>query len=206
MKRFCATTLFAMVISGFGTFAQADKTIDNFEAYKPGQIIGKSWDSTPWRRFGLATNDNVVCTATDGKVVAGQRSAEYGAFWPNRFGAIRYVFDAATDLNVYTGAAVKIRSDNATTNTRVKLAISDGDTTYISGVGQALTNKVQSINFSLDPADMVLADGAHAYADVVANAKMIGMDFTSGEGQYTESIIFDDFELKEKLEQTEGNW
>jgi len=175
--------------------AQADRMIDNFETYKKGQVIGKSWDSTPWRRFGSATNDNIYATGVDGMVVAGRRSGQYGAFWPNRFGAVRFVFKSSADLNEFNSASAKIRSSKPTTNTRVKLAISNGETTYISAVGQTLTNKIQQIGFSLDPADMVLADGSDGYADVVTNAKMIGFDFTSTEGQYTESILFDDFGL-----------
>ena len=138
--------------------------------------------------------------------MSGRRSAEYGAFWPNRFGAIRYVFDDAKDLNEFAAASVKIRSDNGSTNTRVKVAISDGDTTYIGAVGQNLTNKMQHFTFSIDPADMVLADGSRSFADVITNVVMIGMDFTSSEGQYTESIIFDDFELRDSLETPDSDW
>lgn len=175
--------------------AQADRMVDNFETYKKGQVIGKSWDSTPWRRFGNATNDNIYATGVDGMVISGRRSGQYGAFWPNRFGASQFVFKTPTDLNEFNSASVKIRSSKPTTNTRVKLSVSNGETTYISAVGQTLTNKIQQISFSLDPADMVLADGSDGYADVVTHAKMIGFDFTSTEGQYTESILFDDFEL-----------
>ena len=186
----------------------ADKTVDNFETYDKGQVIGKSYNSTPWRRFGTATNDNIYATGVDGMVISGTRSGQYGAFWPNRFGATRFVFKTPTDLNAFAKASVKIRSDKATTNTRVKLAVSNGETTYISSVGQSLTNKVQHIMFSLDPSDMVLADGSGSYADVIANAQMIGMDFTSGEGQYTEAILFDDFELHDPVsgEEAESQW
>ncbi len=203
MKSFIPMQLTAAAVAVFVLTvapARADRTIDDFETYQKGQIIGKSWDSTPWRRFGLATNDNIVATATDGKVISGTRSAEYGAFWPNRFGAIRFVFTEATDLNQFNEASVKIRSDYATTNTAVKIAISNGTTTYISAAGQGVTNKVQHILFSLDPSNMTLADGSDSYADVVTNATMIGLDFTSSEGQYTESIIFDDFELHSAAE------
>lgn len=184
----------------------ADKTVDNFEAYKKGEVIGKSWESEPWRRFGTATNDNIYATGIDGQVIAGRRSGLYGAFWPNRFGAVRFVYKNPEDLNEYAKASVKIRSDQSNTNTRVKLAISNGETTYISGAGQSLTNKVQHITFSLDPADMVLADGSDSYADVVTNAKMIGLDFTSSEGQYTEAILFDDFELHSAIKGEDDSW
>ena len=186
--------------------AKADKIIDNFESYKPGEVIGKSYNSTPWCRFGNATNDNIYATATDGKVVSGQRSGQYGAFWPNRFGAVRFVFSGPTNLNEYVGASVKIRSDKASTHTRVKLAVSNGKTTYITSVGQDITEKVQHLTFSLDPADMILADGSDSYTDVITNASMIGLDFTSGEGQYTEAIIFDDFELRSTLEDAASDW
>jgi len=189
----------AVVMISFlvGITAQADDmTIDDFETYSKGQIIGKSWDSTPWRRFGNATNDNVVATGTDGKVVSGARSAQYGAFWPNRFGAIRFVFKETTDLNPYSDASIKIRSDNTSTSTSVKVAVSNGETTYIGAAGQSITNKIQHIVFSLDPSNMILADGSDSFADVITNAKMIGLDCTSSDGRYTESIIFDDFELR----------
>jgi len=178
-----------------GVPALADKTVDDFESYNSGQIIGKSWDTKPWRRFGNATNDNVVSTGVDGKVITGRRSAQYGAFWPNRFGAIRFAFNKNADLTQYATASVKIRSSNPSTNTRVKLAISDGETTYLTTLGQDLTHKVQTLTFSLDPADHILADGSGSFKDVITNAAMIGLDFTSTSGQYDESLIFDDFEL-----------
>ncbi len=190
----------------FCTAAQADRTVDNFETYKKGEVIGKSWNSQPWSRFGTATNDNIYATGTDGQVIAGRRSGLYGAFWPNRFGAVRFVFKNPEDLNEYAKATVKIRSDKSTTNTRVKLAVSNGETTYISGAGQSLTHKVQHVTFSLDPADMVIADGSDSYTDVVTNAKMIGLDFTSTEGQYTEAIIFDDFELHSAVKGEDDTW
>lgn len=179
-----------------------DKVIDDFESYNSGQIIGKSWDTKPWRRFGTATNDNIVATGVDGKVISGRRSAEYGAFWPNRFGAIRFAFDKKVDLSKYATASIKIRSDKPTTHTRAKLAISDGETTYLTTLGQDLTHKVQTLTFSLDPADHILADGSGSFKDVITNATMIGLDFTSTEGQYDESIIFDDFELHTAQDET----
>lgn len=196
MNRFPLTTALAFsAVIGVAATSYADKTIDNFETYKKGEVIGASYNSKPWCRFGTATDDNVVATGTDGWVISGRRSGQYGAFWPNRFGAVRFVFKSTTDLNEFAKSSVKIRSNKPTSNTRVKLAVSNGETTYISSAGQALTNKVQHLTFSLDPSDMVLADGSDSYADVVTNAKMIGLDFTSTEGQYTEAIIFDDFEL-----------
>jgi hypothetical protein len=179
-----------------GPLAMADKTVDDFESYKSGQIIGKTYNSEPWCRFGKATNDNIAATGTDGKVISGRRSGQYGATWPNTFGAVRFVFKNKTDLNQYIQSAIKVRSDNSSTNTRVKLAISNGETTYASSVGQSLSTKIQHLTFSLDPADMVQADGSDSYTDVVTNATMIGLDFVSSEGRYTEAIIFDDFELK----------
>lgn len=178
----------------------ADKTVDDFESYKKGQEIGKSWDSAPWCRFGTATNDNIYATGVDGMVITGRRSGQYGAFWPNRFGAIRFTFKSSTNLDEFAMASIKIRSNKPTTNTRIKLAVSNGETTYISAVGQTMTNKVQKITFSLDPADMVLADGSDGYADVITHAQMFGLDFTSSEGQYSESIVFDDFILHEPVQ------
>ena len=189
------TLLGFVVVVQLGAPALADKTVDDFESYNSGQIIGKSWDTKPWRRFGEATNDNVVATGVDGKVVSGRRSAEYGVFWPNRFGAIRFAFNKKVNLTEYATVSVKIRSSNPTTHTRVKLAISDGETTYLTTLGQDLTHKIQKLTFSLDPADHILADGSGSFKDVITSAEMIGLDFTSTEGQYDESIIFDDFEL-----------
>ncbi len=189
-----------------GSAVQADQVIDDFESYKAGQIVGKSYNSTPWCRFGHATNDNVVATGIDGKVVSGKRSAEYGVFWPNRFGAVRYVFKEHKDLNEFAEASVKVRSNKSMTNTRIKVAVSNGETTFISAAGQALTNKIQHISFSLDPGDMILADGSDSYADVITNVKMIGLDFSSSEGQYTEAIIFDDFELRSTVQDAGDKW
>ena len=92
LNKSAITLLGFVAIVLIGAPALADKTVDDFESYNSGQIIGKNWDTKPWRRFGNATNDNVVATGADGKVISGRRSAEYGASWPNRFGAIRFAF------------------------------------------------------------------------------------------------------------------
>ena len=106
LPKFVVTLVGLLAVGTIGAPALADKVVDDFESYNSGQIIGKSWDTKPWRRFGLATNDNVVATGVDGKVISGRRSAEYGAFWPNRFGAIRFAFNKQVDLTEFATASV----------------------------------------------------------------------------------------------------
>ena len=194
------TTLFtiaaftATVLMG-GSFAGADMTVDDFESYVAGQTIGPSAVSSPWRRFGVATNDHVYATNRPGKLIAGKVSGQYGAYWPNRFGAIRYVFKQPTDVSVFKKVAVKMRSENSETNTLVRAAISNGTTTYVSKDTYKLTNEVQDMTFMLGESEMFASDGSQSYQDVVTQVQTIGFDFTSSEGRYQEAIFFDDFDL-----------
>jgi hypothetical protein len=175
--------------------SHADQMIDDFESYKEGQTIGKTYESKPWRRFGAATNDNVVATGRTGKVITGRLSGQYGVYWPNAFGAARYAWDKPTDVSAHKAVEVKMRSDEPTTQTRVRLAVSDGETTYASVDSVPLGKDVKTLKFGLTEADMILTEGTASYADVLAKAGNIGFTFHSSEGQYSETIIFDDFKF-----------
>ncbi len=172
--------------------AMAGKMIDNFESYKGGQVIGKTYNSMPWCRFGAATNDNVLATDRSTKVIEGRLSAQYGVFWPNTFGAVRYGYDRPTDLSAHSLVAVKMKSDNSATKTRVKFAITNGQTTYASRSFKTLTDKVQTLVFEVGAGELELIDGADSYETVIKTAMSLGFNFQSPEGQYIETIMFDD--------------
>lgn len=195
---------FTAAILVAGVSVHADMTVDDFESYSPGQTIGPSAVSSPWRRFGHATNDHVYATNRPGKLITGQLSGQYGAFWPNRFGAVRYVFEQPTDVGVFKRITVKMRSENAQTYTQVRAAISNGTTTYVTRDFYKLSDEVQDMSFMVGESDMYVSDGSQSYKDVVANVKAIGFDFTSTEGQYTEAIFFDDFVLVDSDEDGAG--
>lgn len=188
-------TAFAAAVLMAGSLADADMTVDDFESYAPGQTIGPSAVSSPWRRFGLATNDHVYATNRPGKLIFGRCSGQYGAYWPNRFGAVRYVFKQPTDISAFKKVFVKMRSDNSETHTLVRAAISNGTTTYVTKDSYAMSNEVQDMMFMLGESQMYASDGSQSYKDVVTQVQTIGFDFTSPEGQYQEAIFFDDFLL-----------
>lgn len=192
---FSTIAAFAIVVLLAGSFAGADMTVDDFESYAPGQTIGPSAVSNPWRRFGHATNDHVYATNRPGKLITGQLSGQYGAYWPNRFGAVRYVFEQSTDVSVFKKIAIKMRSENAQTYTQVRAAISNGTTTYVTRDFYKLSDDVQDMTFMLGETHMYVSDGSQSYKEVVAQVQTIGFDFTSTEGQYMEAIFFDDFVL-----------
>jgi len=188
-------TAFTAAVLVAGSIAGADMTVDDFESYAPGQTIGQSAVSSPWRRFGLATNDHVYATNRPGKLITGQVSGQYGAYWPNRFGAVRFVFKQPTDVSAFKKVAVKMRSENSETHTLARAAISNGTTTYVTKDFYKLSNEVQDMTFRLGESQMYASDGSQSYKDVVAQVQTIGFDFTSPEGQYAEAIFFDDFIL-----------
>ena len=194
-----SSKLFSVVliaaITAAATDTQALTKIDDFESYKGGQVIGKTYNSKPWCRFGAATNDNVVATTQSDKVMTDRLSAQYGVFWPNTFGAVRYQFDGPTNLSKHKLAAVKMRSDTESTHTQVRLAITDGTTTYAARNFKSLKDKVQHLVFEMGPGDMILIDGSGSYEQVITKAASIGFNFKSTEGQYVETIIFDDFQF-----------
>lgn len=190
-------TLFGLVLAtaltAFATSTQALTEIDDFESYKGGQVVGKTYNSKPWCRFGAATNDNVVATTQTDKVIEDRVSAQYGVFWPNTFGAIRYQFDGPTNLGKHRLASVKMRSDIESTSTQVRLALTDGTTTYASRGFKSLSDKTQHLVFEIGPGDLILIDGSDSYEKVINNAASIGFNFKNDGSQYVETIIFDDF-------------
>jgi hypothetical protein len=172
-----------------------DEIIDDFESYKEGQVVGKTYESKPWCRFGAATNDNIVATGRKDKVLNGKLSGQYGAYWPNAFGAARRVWDTPTDISSHKSAEVVMRSDEPTTQTRVRFAVSDGETTYASVDSVALAKEAKTLKFGLSEDDVILTDGTASYAEVMKNAMNVGFTFHSPEGQYTETILFDNFKF-----------
>ena len=186
--------LIAAVVGVFASDGLADDTlIDDFETYKNNEVIGSSYDSKPWRRFGTATNENVVATRSKARVISGSVSAQYSLFWPNRFGSALYTFDQAQDISQHRAVRFMMRSNEPSTGTVVRLAINDGTSTYLSKDKKTLTDKTQEYLFSLAESDMELVDGPGQFPDVVQNAACVGFQFESGSGrQYIETIFFDD--------------
>jgi len=185
----------AGVVGMIGPPATGETILEDFESYHDGQIIGSTATSKPWSRFGAATNDNMVATSHERWVISGSHSAIYGLVWPNSFGAVRYRFDQATDLSPYHGVAVKMRSSKNNTHTQVKLAISNGYTTFVSVADRPLGVRVQPLVFELGPTQMIRVVGRHSYREVVQGAWQIGFDFSNIEDQDFETIAFDQLTL-----------
>ena len=172
--------------------------LGDFDSINDGQVIGSSFDSYPWRRFGAATNDQVTVTGQEEKVISGVCSAQYCATWPNRFGAVRRTLDDRTDMTQYVAATVKMRSIETPvpTDTLVKLAMSNGQTTYATFMASPLSGGLQELTFTFNDKEMVRTDGHEKFSDVVRNVTTIGFDFLNRDGSaYTETILFDDFVL-----------
>ena len=195
MKKMFGQMIVLLVLVGATTAmssAEAQTKIDDFEKYKEAQKIGTSWDSDPWRRFGAATNDNVIVTRAKSKVITGGASAQYSVFWPNKFGCAQYAFEAPTDASAHQAVTFKMRSNEPATRTKVQLSVTDGTATYLSKEGFLLTDQTQNISFALAADNMVLVDGTGSYQDVLTRVTAIGFQFQSSEGQYLETIFFDD--------------
>ncbi len=182
-------------VIAIGPSAWGDQVVDDFESYADGQIVGLTATSTPWRRFGGATNDNVTATGHDRWNMTGTRSALYGVVWPAPFGAVRRIYDEANDLSEFNSATVKMRSDRTGTHTHAMLAVSNGLTTFVSITEHALTGQKQDFAFQMDRASMVRTNGSDSFEAVIGGVRSIGFDFRNIEGEYTETIVFDDFVL-----------
>ncbi len=197
MNAFSKLTVIAAIgVAGwFAAAANGDAMIDDFESYADGDIIGASVTSSPWRRFGPATNDNVTASWQQRWVISGRASAAHGLVWPNLFGSVRYAFGRASDLSSYTGATVKVRSTHSQTRTRVRLAIGHGHTTFVTIVDKPVTTQAQTLTFELGQDQMTRTAGDDSYDNVIENASTLGLDFRSDASQYTETVIFDDLVL-----------
>lgn len=179
----------------------ADLVVDNFEQYLSSQVIGASWQSVPWLRFGPATIDNVLTTADEQLVISGGISSVYTMSWPARFGAVRRVLETPTDLSRFKAAGIKIRSDRPDTATHVKIAVSNGTTTFATIETFPLTTNVQEIVTGITGGEMVRTDGSQNFVDVIKSAKLVGLDFISNMETYTETVLFDDLILFEQKPQ-----
>ena len=168
------------------------KVLADFETSGATDVIAAGADSKPWQRFGEATADNIVATRDPASVLAGKASAMYPVFWPNRFGAAAMVADAPIDLTGDKSALITIRSTAAETKTQVMLSVSDGKTTFTSKTSQKLTDKPQTLTFSLAAADMERVDGPPVELPaVLAKIASIGFKVSSDGSKYSETILFD---------------
>ncbi len=187
--------------------ASGERVVDDFERYKDGTVIGDSYASWPWRRFGTATNDHVVATEQSDRVISGSQSGQYCVYWPNEFGAVRYAFRRPKNLTGYAAASFKVRSCDVihaggrgeTTYTTVVLAVSNGQTTFESKTAHPVSAQPQSIISYMSDSEMHRVDGSQTLREVLREATEIGMTFrstkTGSEGLYTETLVFDDLKL-----------
>lgn len=196
-KRLFRTTLSLWVCITFlqAPASWADRVVDNFESYPNGKIVGPTATSIPWRRFGGATNDNVVVTSHERWVLTGGSSAIYCLTWPSSFGAVRYVFGKETNLADHDRVTFKMRSDRSNTGTRVRLAISNGNTTFVSFEDRSISKQKQLITFYLGPKHLGRSTGEGTYNEVIRGAWTIGFDFRNVETNGYETVVFDDITL-----------
>ena len=182
--------------------ALVGSTIDNFESYSPGEIVGDGPISKLWRRFGQATNENITISFKSGAfifgkgLISGIKSGQYGLTWSGgdgEFGAIRYQFDGPVDLGRRSLVSVMMFSDDPQTRTLVSLAFGNSSTTYRTDKHVFLTKDVQTIVFKITEPDVFRNEGTDSYTDVISNVTEIGFTFTSSFGFNQETVIMDDF-------------
>lgn len=173
----------------------ADTVVDDFDRYPDGLIVGPSATSSPWRRFGGATNDNIVATMHERWVIRGDGSALYGAVWPGSFGAVRYVYEEPTDLSQYDRLTVIMKSNRNESDTQVRLAISNGHTTYVSTGERTLTGRPQTMTFRLSQNQLIRSVGEVRYHDVIHGVTSLGFDFHNQQTEGYETIVFDEIFL-----------
>lgn len=169
--------------------------VDDFESYKSGEVVGSSASSSPWQRFGKATNDNVVATASATKIINGKRSGQYGMVWPAPFGAVQRVLEQPVDLRKQAAIAVTIRSELAETKTKATVRIGDGETTYEHIQPVALAAQATTIRFVLDAANFKRTAGKASLEDVLAAVTRIGLTFTSANQDARETVVLDDLKI-----------
>lgn len=178
--------------------------------YSPPNI-GRTETSSPWRRFGPAADSGIyLVNGNGGALYSFEGSAAgipddhagwYGLDWPDgsgvdpSYGAAQHVFEEPADLTAYENAKVTIRSTRDSTDTVVRLLVSDGDTTYQSITSHPLANDNQDLVFDLAEDRMEPFEGAGSYSGVVSGALSIGLLFQNAQGGYNESIVFDDLRL-----------
>lgn len=194
-----------LLTSALATGAYADQVVDDFESYQHGQIIGLTAISSPWRRFGGATNDNITVNAQEQWQISGTNAALYGVVWPNPFGAIRRAFEAPTDLSPFAAVSIKMRSDRVGGHTQARLAISNGPTTYVSIASAPVDRETRGYVFELGRTKMVCVNGTDSYDTVITSVWNAGFDFHNNEDEQTETIVIDDFMLLDSVPEIEAS-
>ena len=186
--------------------------LEDFESYPiTTSVIGSSPTSSPWRRFGPATNENVKVERRGFAfghlyppgIVTGSRSGSYGLTWSDEdgegfgrsFGAAQLVLDPGVDLRGYRFAGVNIGSFQGEGRTFVRLMLSDGETTYLSEDIHRLDGDPKPLLFDLSEGAMFRSVGSGTFSEVQANTQTIGFLFQSPSGTYDETVFFDDIEL-----------
>ena len=168
---------------------------DDFEWCTPGFTIAPHAQSRPWLRFGDATRDQVYPTLEPAWVIGGQFSARYDLGWPASFAKVRKYATAPTDLTEFATISIWIRTTHPDSRTRVRLDLYDGRSTCLSRESFLLTTETRQAVFTLDPNDLEVVDGHGAVEALLASCQAVGLHFESSDGEYSETIIFDDLDL-----------
>ena len=198
----CACAVAASFAAALAAPGDDDRMLEDFESYKSGQVIGESAKSTPWRRFGEATSDNLVATARQDRIISGYLSGQYSVAWPAKFGMVRYVLTDPMDFGASKAILVKVRSDcDVETSTRVQLNLSNGRCAFESKKAIELSNEADAkeIVFLIDADKLDRVDGERTVTvkELLSSVTEIGLKFTSPAGDtYKETILFDDLRIR----------
>lgn len=203
------SALLLVLSSGVAWAAEepAARGLMNFETEQTGAILARSADGKPWRRFGNATNDHLQVTGKAERVLAGQRSAQFGLRWPAKFAAVRCTLETPLNLTDHAAITMLVRSELPHTTTTVNLTLGDGATTYALRTPLPLQPGVNRLVFPLDPQQWQRTDGRGAATDVWRQVSEIGLTFQrqpEDAAAATETLIFDDVTLWRTAPPAEG--
>jgi hypothetical protein len=194
----CACAVVASFAAALAAPGDDDRMIEDFESYKSGEVIGSSAKSTPWRRFGEATTDNLVATGREDRIISGYLSGQYSVAWPAKFGMVRYVMTDALDLTAAKAIVVKVRSDSEVeTTTQVQLNLSNRRAAFETKKPIELNDDgtPKEIVFLIGPDRLDRVDGERTVTakELLAGVTEIGLNFTSPRGDiYKETSLLDD--------------
>ena len=191
----------ACLVASTPGLRSAAETLDDFEAYESGAIVGPGARSSPWCRVGVATLDNITATSNGSRVITGRQSGQYLVQWPARFGSARYRFEQPRDLSAFRGFSVALKSDVASSGTEAKLLISGAETIYVARASEPVSPAPHIYSTSFDAAAFERVDGSAAFADVLKSVETLGFNVLNakpeGSDEQSELIVIDDLMLLE---------
>jgi hypothetical protein len=197
-----ALTLVALLGMAASASSAEPVVLEDFEQYANGDVVAAAATSVPWGRFGYAVNDNLTATSQSARVIAGQISGAFPVGWgqsdtpPRNSATLRNTFDAPKDLSGHESISVKVRTMAKTTETSVKVMISDATTTYASKKSVPVTNEMQEITFELKGADFERTDGQANFPDVLSKAASLSLRFENKTEEASETLVIDDLVLQ----------